>query len=57
MLLKRFENPFDIAKNQFFGIDSRNSTNKKRLAKTNYENYDHIKESDLKNDIREVAHC
>lgn len=47
--------PFEVAKNQFLGTDNRKATRKKRLAKNNYENYDHIKEPEIRDQLRKGA--
>jgi hypothetical protein len=46
MLLKKIDNPLDIAKNQFLGVDVR------RLRKKRVDKYEHIKELELKNELR-----
>jgi hypothetical protein len=46
------DDPFDIAKNEILGVDSRKTARKKRKQRDREKEYDHIKEQDLKNELR-----
>lgn len=51
-VVEKIENPLDIAKNEFLGVDSRKSARKKRERK---HDYDWIKDEDLKRELRKGA--
>jgi len=46
--VETIDNPFDIAKDSMLGLDNRKASRKKRQK----PNFDHIKELDLKNDLK-----
>jgi len=54
-VVETIDNPFDNAKDQFLGVDSRKARRKKRLDKQKYENYDHIKEPEIREQLTKGA--
>jgi hypothetical protein len=50
-VVETVENPFDIAKNSFLGIDSRASAKKKRKQRDRLRELEDIKDPDLKTDL------
>jgi hypothetical protein len=50
-VVETVENPFDIAKNEFLGVDSRSARKRKRL-KDKQQDFDYINNDDLKRELR-----
>jgi hypothetical protein len=50
-VVETVENPFDIAKNEFLGIDSRASAKKRKTQRDKQKELDDIKDPDLKREL------
>lgn len=50
-VVETVDNPFDIAKNSFLGIDSRRSANKRKRQRDKEKELDDIKDPDLKREL------
>jgi hypothetical protein len=51
-VVETVDNPFDIAKNEFLGTDSRASAKKRKRLKDKQQDFDYINDDDLKRELK-----